>query len=430
MDIFNPFSLAQFMDTTLHPCFNESAKHKYARIHLPVAPKCNVQCNFCDRRYDCVNESRPGVTSAVLSPEQALKYFQQAIERLPSIRVAGIAGPGDPFANGLETMETMRKIRAHYPEVLLCVASNGLEISPYISELAALQVSHVSITVNAVNAEIGSQIYSWVRTGRKIYREKEGAALIWERQQEAIRELKMNGIIVKANTVVIQGVNDAHLPEIASALAALKVDTLNPIPLCYAPNTGFSSANVPNAQVMAQVRANIKNILPLMNHCARCRADAVGLLGKDDVSIQNLLKANSQPSCTKERPRIAVASREGMLVNEHLGQARQIMVFEQKPQGGVAMIEKRLAPEPGAGDLRWAQLAEKLSDCFMFLVGEAGPNPVRVLSEKGLPVVAVQGLIEPIISAAFSGQDLSVYRKNSFTCGVGCGGEKNGVGCA
>jgi len=27
-----------------HPCFNEEAKHTNARVHLPVAPKCNILC--------------------------------------------------------------------------------------------------------------------------------------------------------------------------------------------------------------------------------------------------------------------------------------------------------------------------------------------------------------------------------------------------
>ena len=51
-----------------HPCFDKEARHKNARVHLPVAPKCNIQCNYCNRKFDCVNESRPGVTSSVLTP--------------------------------------------------------------------------------------------------------------------------------------------------------------------------------------------------------------------------------------------------------------------------------------------------------------------------------------------------------------------------
>ncbi len=91
-------------DFRSHPCFNADAKGKFGRVHLPVAPKCNIKCNFCDRKYDCVNESRPGVTSTILSPEQAGIYMQRVLEKEPRISVAGIAGPGDPFANGPETI--------------------------------------------------------------------------------------------------------------------------------------------------------------------------------------------------------------------------------------------------------------------------------------------------------------------------------------
>src|SRR5512134_2449252 len=107
------------LDITKHPCFNEHAKGVCARVHLPVAPKCNIKCNYCDRRYDCVNESRPGVTSAVPSPVQALRYLNQVMAREPRTTVVGIAGPGDPFANADETLETLRLIRERFPEMLL-----------------------------------------------------------------------------------------------------------------------------------------------------------------------------------------------------------------------------------------------------------------------------------------------------------------------
>ena len=95
-----------------------------------------------------MNENRPGVTSKILSPKQAMHYFDQPMALSPNIAVVGIAGPGDPFANPDETMETLRLVRAKYPEMLLCVATNGLDLLPYIDELAALQVSHVTLTIH------------------------------------------------------------------------------------------------------------------------------------------------------------------------------------------------------------------------------------------------------------------------------------------
>ncbi len=159
----------------IHPCFNAKVKGQFGRVHLPVAPKCNILCNYCNRKFDCVNESRPGVTSAVLAPTQAITYLERVLEAEPRITVAGIAGPGDPFANPQETMETLRLIRQRFPELLLCLASNGLGLAPYLDELAELQVSHVTITVNTVDPEIGAKIYSWVRDGKKIYRGLEAA---------------------------------------------------------------------------------------------------------------------------------------------------------------------------------------------------------------------------------------------------------------
>ena len=38
-----------------HPCYSEEAHHHYARMHVAVAPACNIQCNYCNRKYDCAN---------------------------------------------------------------------------------------------------------------------------------------------------------------------------------------------------------------------------------------------------------------------------------------------------------------------------------------------------------------------------------------
>ncbi|MBB4577305.1 hypothetical protein GGI59_005559 [Rhizobium lentis] len=54
-----------------HPCYSEEAHHYFARMHVAVAPACNIQCNYCNRKYDCANESRPGVVSEKLTPDQA-----------------------------------------------------------------------------------------------------------------------------------------------------------------------------------------------------------------------------------------------------------------------------------------------------------------------------------------------------------------------
>jgi nitrogen fixation protein NifB len=242
------------LDLTQHPCFNEAARRTAARIHLPVAPRCNVQCNFCDRRFDCINESRPGVTSAVLTPRQALYYLRGALEKVPAIKVVGIAGPGDPFASPEETLETLRLVRREYPEMLLCVASNGLEAAAHASELAKLQVSHVTLTINAVDPEIGAKIYAWVRAGHRVLRGVDAATTLLERQIAAIVELKRYGVTVKVNTILMPGVNDEHAPTVARDVAALGANIMNAIPMCPVAGTPFESLGALDAGKLQEVR--------------------------------------------------------------------------------------------------------------------------------------------------------------------------------
>ena len=309
------------LDLTQHPCFNEAARETAARIHLPVAPRCNVQCNFCDRKYDCLNESRPGVTSAVLTPQQAVYYLDRALEVSPEIRVVGIAGPGDPFASPEPTLETLRLVRNRYPEMLLCVASNGLEVAPHAAELAKLQVSHVTLTVNAVDAAIGARIYAWVRAGIRILRGVDGAAALLERQRLAIVELKRHGITVKINTIVMPGINDEHAPAVAREVAALGANIMNAIPLYPVAGTPFESIGELDHAELAALRRRTAEFLPQMLHCTRCRADAVGLLGApQSASLVELLQttAAGPANPNERRPYVALTSHEGALINQHV----------------------------------------------------------------------------------------------------------------
>lgn len=413
-----------------HPCFNADVKGACGRIHLPVAPQCNIKCNYCNRKYDCVNESRPGVTSAVLSPVQALRYMQAVLEKEPRITVAGIAGPGDPFANAFETLETVRLIREKYPEMLLCLASNGLNLAPHVDELAQIGVSHVTLTVNAVDPEIGRKIYSWVRDGKVIYRGLQAAELLLERQLEAIAALKTKGTVVKINTIVIPGVNDHHIQEVAKKMAELGVDLLNCMPMFPNADTPFESVPEPSREQMTAIRKKAEEHLPQMRHCTRCRADAVGLLDDDKTSeFRSCLStcATSLPS-SDERPYVAVGTMEGLLVNQHLGEASRFHIWKKTPEGFMKVGE-RSAPPTGGGPKRWEELARTLMDCRAVLVSGIGEFPRKILTQAGILPVEMSGFIEMGLEAVFNGGNLQGLkaRRNGCTQGKGCQGD--GAGC-
>ena len=414
-----------------HPCFDLEARRAYARIHLPVAPHCNVQCKFCNRKYDCMNEHRPGVTTAVLNPGQALMYLMDACQRRANISVVGIAGPGDPFADAAETMETLRLVRMHFPNILLCVASNGLGLAPHVEELERLRVSHVTMTINAVDPDIGAQIYSWVRPDRKPYRGREGAEVLLSRQREAMQKLHKTSILIKVNTILIPGINEDHVLEVAKAVASWGATIMNCVPLIPAPGSDFEHVTPPASRKIHAVREAAGEILPQMSHCAQCRADACGIVGEENTEediVQLRRFSNAPPAESADRPYVAVATREGLLVNQHLGEASALTIFE-KSDAGWRVVAMRPTPAAGLGVKRWLDLADLLKDCRAILVSGVGSSPRGVLSKKGILVLEMEGLIEEGLDAVYDHREIPAHLKRRFSgCGEACGG--SGQGCA
>lgn len=261
-----------------HPCFSPEAAHNHARIHLPVAKRCNISCNYCNRKYDCLNESRPGVSSSILSPAEALNRYRYYKERLDNLSVVGIAGPGDALADWELTSETMRLVREQDPNVLLCMSTNGLKLPALAPSIIELGVSHLTVTVNTLSPETGAKIYHQVNYQGKKYTGTKGAGLLLEKQLEGIHFITRKGIIVKINIVMIPGINDFEIPDIVGQMKDLGVYIANIMPLIPVKGTAFENIPATNIVELSNMRMNCRKQMRQMFHCQQCRADAVGLL--------------------------------------------------------------------------------------------------------------------------------------------------------
>jgi nitrogen fixation protein NifB len=261
-----------------HPCYDKKAQHKYGRVHLAVAPKCNIQCNFCVREFDCVNESRPGVTSKVLAPQEALEKTRQILADYPFIKVVAIAGPGDPLANEA-TFETFELIRKEFPEITLCMSTNGLLLTEKLQDMLRVGVSTLTVTVNAIDPEIQAKIVDHIVYHGKVYSGIEAAQIQIKNQLDGIKAAVDAGVVVKVNTVLIPGINDKHVVEIARKLNELGVYIMNVMPLI---NQGaFADIEPPTAEERKAVQEVCEPYVMQMRHCRQCRADAYGLLAQD-----------------------------------------------------------------------------------------------------------------------------------------------------
>ncbi|EGW37581.1 nitrogenase cofactor biosynthesis protein NifB [Desulfosporosinus sp. OT] len=276
-----PMAATMLEKTQKHPCYSFDAHQKFARMHLPVAPYCNLSCNYCNRKFDCVNESRPGVTSEILTPQAAKNKFDKVSAQIEQLSVIGIAGPGDALADWENTRETIRLIRAENPQIVFCLSTNGLLLPEYAQDIVQLGVTHVTVTVNCIDSAIGAEIYKHINFKGQHYEGETGVKILIENQLAGIALLIGLGIVVKINIVMLKGINDQHIPEVVKKMKELGVYITNIMPLIPAPGSAFENFPQTPIKDVNEMRDLCELDVRQMRHCKQCRADAIGLLGKD-----------------------------------------------------------------------------------------------------------------------------------------------------
>jgi nitrogen fixation protein NifB len=420
-----------------HPCYSEEAHHYFARMHVAVAPACNIQCHYCNRKYDCANESRPGVVSELLTPDQAVKKTKAVAANIPQMTVLGIAGPGDPLANPERTFDTFRRLSAEAPDIKLCVSTNGLALPDCVEELAQHNIDHVTITINCVDPEIGAKIYPWIYWNNRRIRGKKAAKILIEQQQKGLEMLVERGILVKVNSVMIPGVNDEHLKEVSRIVKAKGAFLHNVMPLIaeaeHGTFYGVMGQRGPSNEELMELQDECAGDMNMMRHCRQCRADAVGLLGEDRGDEFTLDKIESmeidyeaamqkralvhqgiaEELAEKEKKRaalaavkvpsgptldnahfrpvlMAVATAGGGMINQHFGHATEFLIYEASA-AGVRFIGHRKVDQfcigndtCGEKESALAGSIRALSGCEVVLCSKIGYEPWGLLEEAGI----------------------------------------------
>ena len=261
-----------------HPCMSEH-KEETGRIHLPVSPVCNLHCGYCRRTFTC-SEERPGTCRGVLPVEEVQAVVEKARELCPEITTVGIAGPGESLASP-HAIEAFRIIDRTHPELIKCLSTNGLMLPERAEELAEVNMDALTVTVNAVDPAIQAKINDRIFYKGKEIAGEEAAEILIHNQLEGIRKAADLGMTIKVNTVLIPGINDTHIEEVARRTAEAGARMSNIIPLI--PQADMADIPAPDCGEIGKARAQAGQFLVIFRHCRHCRADAVGILGKDDL---------------------------------------------------------------------------------------------------------------------------------------------------
>jgi nitrogen fixation protein NifB len=203
-------------------------------------------------------------------------------------------------------------------------------------------------------------------------------------------------------------------------------------------NTPFGELDAPSSGKVNQIRSAASEYIAQMRHCARCRADAVGMLGHaNSQAINEALKQASHwdgddPAPTAERPYVAVATMEGVLVNQHLGMCGELSIYNRDDDGNVTVVDQRVMPKAGTGGKRWEALADMLGDCRAIVASGIGQGPRSVFETTPIRIVETEGMVEETLEKIYTGGALLpvIQMSCATSCSMSssCGGTP-GMGC-
>ena len=381
------------------------------------------------------------MTSERLTPGQALDRVSAVLEMVPQTTVVGIAGPGDPLANPEKTFRTFELIKTTYPDVQLCLSTNGLALPDYVDDITALGIEHVTVTVNAIDPEVGARIYPWVRYQGRTYRGVEASEILLARQQVGLAGLAERDVLVKVNTVLIRGVNDDHIPLVAKKVHDLGALLINVMPLIPVKGTPFEGLRTPTLAERRALQEACEVDIQVMRHCRQCRADAVGLLGEDRSSeftkekvaasggstpdLENrrqVLQTTSevvqarrhlqteialQAAPLQETLFLAVCSHSGGEVNQHFGKAHEFLIYRADAHG-LRFLEARqvdrycTGPADCGNERKIEQIIDMLRDCQAVLATRFGMGPEYELRAAGIEPIVSFDLIERAMAEALT----------------------------
>ncbi len=236
------------------------------------------------------------------------------------------------------------------------------------------------------------------------------------------------GILVKVNSVMIPGINDAHLGEVNAELKSRGVFLHNIMPLISDPahgtHFGLTGQRGPTPAELKDLQDDLAGGANLMKHCRQCRADAVGMLGDDQGQTFPLDRLPAEPVVdhesrrayravidrerehrdsavtmaagelsavsTEESRLVAVCTKGSGRINQHFGHAREFQIYEVD-SAGVRLVSHRRAAQYcqggyGEDDALDATIA-LLEGVSAVLCARIGENPRERFAAAGIRAI-------------------------------------------
>ena len=274
----------------------------------------------------------------------------------------------------------------------------------HAQELIDLDVSHVTITMNAIDPKITAKVYKYVDYLGVIYTGEEGATILLNNQLSGLKYLTDRGIVVKVNIVMLKGINDHHIEEITKKVKTLGATVTNIMQMIPVKGTPFETMPLVSMKEINDLRKVCGENIKQMYHCKQCRADAIGTLDNDQsLKISEEIETkNSNGKILK----FAVATKSGIGVDLHFGHALEFDIYEYKNNKAL-FIEKRSVLKYCDGkenceeeEDKFSKIIKVIGDCDGVISLRIGEEPRKKLEELDIAAFMSCERVEDAVQAA------------------------------
>jgi len=229
-----------------------AARMKFNKVTLYIATQSNVDKNYRDEK----SIRNASGTIEISSAKDTIKSLRAAAQSDPRLRVVTLTSSGDLLGSDT-AFEVLAAIQKEFPHFTICVVTDGLLLPRKLCRLQEVGVSAVILNVNAVDSDVGAQIYSSVSLNGRTLQGKEAFEVLSINQLEGLRNAADAGLLVEVNATYIPGVNSEHLVEVARIAKSLGACVVNVSPLS---SPRFEGENVPSSAEMAQIRQDCEDV--------------------------------------------------------------------------------------------------------------------------------------------------------------------------
>ncbi|MEN8141841.1 MAG: hypothetical protein ABFR97_11535, partial [Thermodesulfobacteriota bacterium] len=160
----------------------------------------------------------------------ALSWIGDLQERGRRIGGLELHGPGDPLASLRMTVEILDQLQENQPNISLGITTLGLGLVEHAEELRRHGVERITLLVDAVQAELVEQLYSWIRPGKRNIPLQEGAAIVIAEQAKAVSACLAVGLRVTIQTTLYHNINEQEVPDIAKTFVGLGAESMTLVP--------------------------------------------------------------------------------------------------------------------------------------------------------------------------------------------------------